>query len=241
MAVDHHESSSADCPPRHAPDAGAPRPAAPQLTGWRATLVADIALPLVGYYTMHAFGVPDRTALIASTCLAGARLIWEALRHRNVSWFSAVMLATFGAGAALSATGGDPRMLLLKDSVGTALIGVLFLLSLLSVTPLTLAATQAWRADHAARVTALYRSDPRVRRAFRVSTAGWGLGMIGESLVRVPLVYLLPIDVMVGLSTALMIATMAALFLWNGIYIVRAARHTPSLEILMPGRYRRNR
>ncbi|MFT4294493.1 MAG: VC0807 family protein [Micropruina sp.] len=230
--IDRRDTSATGCPSKATTKIEPPTARRPRR--WRAALAADIGLPLISYYGLHAYGASDRTALIAATGAAGLRLLWEAVRHRHVTWFSAIMLAAFGAGAALSATGGDPRVLLLRDSVGTALIGVVFLLSLLGGTPLTLAATQHWRPDRAARITALYRDDPQVRRAFRVSTAGWGLGMLGESAVRVPLVFLLPVDVMVGLSTALMIATMAGLFIWNAVYITRAARRTPALDMLLP-------
>jgi hypothetical protein len=40
--------------------------------------------------------------------------------------------------------------------------------------------------------------------------------------VRVPLIYLLPVSVMVGLSSALFVATFAALIAWNVWYVARA-------------------
>ena len=54
----------------------------------------------------------------------------------------------------------------------------------------------------------------------------WGAGLLGESLVRVPLVYLVPVDLMVGLSTVMMVCTMAALAGWNILYVLRAAGGT---------------
>jgi hypothetical protein len=50
----------------------------------------------------------------------------------------------------------------------------------------------------------------------------------------VPLIYLLPVDLMVGLSTAMMIVAMAGLATWNAAYITRAARRTPALALLLP-------
>lgn len=47
-----------------------------------------------------------------------------------------------------------------------------------------------------------YRADPDVRRGNRFTSTVWGAVLVLESAIRVPLVYLLPIDVMVGLSTA---------------------------------------
>jgi hypothetical protein len=199
-----------------------------------AGLACDIGLPLVGYYALHGFGASDWTALLVATAAAGARLVWVALWRRRVTWFAAIMLAVFGAGTILAVTGGDARMLLLKDSIGTAMLGSVFLLSLLGDHPLTLAAAETWQPSRAAHLGELYRSEPAGRRAFRVSAFGWGAGLLAESVVRVPLVYLLPVDVMVGLSTALMIAAMVAIAIWNAVYITRAARRTPALGVLLP-------
>lgn len=243
MKVTREDQASAERSPEPAPKWPAKRSGEADSSSrpprWRAGLIADIVLPLIGYYPPHALGASDRTSLIIAACAAGARLLWEALRARRVTWFGAIMLAVFSAGAALSATGGDARMLLMKDSVGTALIGGVFLVSLVGKTPLTLAASQSWQPSRAEVIARLYREDPRVRRVVRVCTLGWGVGMIAESTIRVPLVYLLPIDVMVGLSTALMIVTMAALAVWNVIYVLRAVRRIPALEFLLPHGIRR--
>jgi hypothetical protein len=193
-----------------------------------------VGLPLIGYYTLHASGASDRAALLTATAAAGARLVWVAARTRHITWFASVMLAVFGIGAALTFTGGDARVLLLKDSATTAMIGVVFLVSLFSERPLTLSAAQTWRPRQARRLAHLYVAEPAARRAFRASAFGWGLGLLGEALLRVPLIFLLPVDVMVGLSTAMMIAAMAGLAVWNAAYITAAARRTPELSILLP-------
>lgn len=88
--------------------------------------------------------------------------------------------------------------------------------------PLTLAAAQSFNRARHAEFTEQYRADPRVRRGHRFSSTVWGAGLLLEALVRVPLVYLLPVSVMVGLGEALMIATMAGLTGWNIWYIRRA-------------------
>lgn len=199
-----------------------------------AGLACDVGLPLLGYYTLRGFGASDWAALLAATAAAGARLAWVAVWTRRITWFAAIMLSLFGAGTALAFVGGDPRVLLLKDSASTAMIGAVFLISLIGEHPLTLSAAQTSRPALAERLAALYRSEPAARRAFRVSALGWGAGLLGESTLRVPLIYLIPVDVMVGLSTAMMIVAMAGLAIWNAAYITRAARRTPALAILLP-------
>jgi hypothetical protein len=48
--------------------------------------------------------------------------------------------------------------------------------------------------------------------------------MLAESVARVPIVFLLPVDVAVGLSEGLLVATFALLILWNGWYVRRLTR-----------------
>jgi hypothetical protein len=203
----------------------------------RAALVGpacDIGLPLVGYYTLHGLGAPDWIALLAATVAAGVRLVGVAVWTRRITWFAAMMLAVFGVGLALAFVGGDPRFLLLKDSFSTAAIGIVFLASLAGAHPLTLSAAQTSKPAEAEDLAALYRTEPAARRAFRISALGWGLGLLAEATVRVPLIYLIPLDVAVGLSTAMMIAFLIGLFIWNAAYITRAAHRNPALVPLLP-------
>lgn len=193
-------------------------------------LIWDIGLPLAGYYALHLLGASDWVALLVATLAAGLRLVWVALRDRQVTWFAAVMLAVFGLGLALAFVGGDPRFLLLKDSFGTGLVGLVFLASLFAGKPLTLSAFQTWQPGQAREMEEHYRTIPLVRRSFRVSSVVWGVGLILEALVRVPLIYTLPVDVMVGVSTAMMVTVITLLAIWNAAQGARTAARARALE-----------
>ena len=187
-------------------------------------LAWDVGLPLVGYYGMHALGASDWAALLVATGLAGVRLLWVFARNRRVTWFGAVMLAVFGIGLVLAVVGGDPRFILLKDSFTTGGVGVVFLLSLLAARPLTFAALQSWQPATAAELDAIWDDAPGVRRTFRISAIVWGVGLLLEAGLRVPLIYVLPIDVAVGASTGMQIVAFTALGVWNAVYAIRAER-----------------
>jgi hypothetical protein len=195
----------------------------PQRPGMRqyAGLLWDIGVPLGGYYALHLYGASDWVALLVATLAAGLRLVWVAVRAREITWFAAVMLSVFGLGLALAFVGGDPRFLLVKDSFGTALVGIVFLASLRFGKPLTLSAFQTWQPRQAREMEEFYRTIPPVRHTFRLSAVVWGLGLLLEAIVRIPLIYLLPIDVMVGLSTALMVVVIVGLSIWNAWYGAR--------------------
>src|SRR6195952_5854922 len=190
-------------------------------------LAWDGGLPLVGYYAMHALGASDRTALLVATAAAGVRVFWVFARDRRVTWFGAVMLAVFGIGLLLALVGGDPRFILVKDSFPTGGVGIVFLLSLLAARPLTFAALQSWQPATAAELDAIWEDAPGVRRTFRISAIAWGVGLLLEAGLRVPLIYVLPIDVAVGASTGMQIVAFTALGVWNAVYAIRAEGASP--------------
>jgi len=186
-------------------------------------LFFDVGAPLVGYYALRLLGATDWVALLVATLVAGLRLVWVAARTRRVTWFAVVMLVVFGLGLALAFVDGDPRFLLVTDSFTTALVGLVFLASLLGGKPLTLSAFQTSQPHRAREMEEYYRTLPPVRHTFRVSAVVWGVGLLLLAIVRIPLIYLLPIDVMVGLSTALLVTVIVGLAIWNGWYGARTA------------------
>jgi hypothetical protein len=190
------------------------------MTAMIRSLVADLGLPVITYYGLHAAGAGDTAALLAGTLAAGARLAWVAMRSRALSHFSMVMAAVFGVGLLFTLLTGDPRFLLIKHSVMSAVIGSMFLLTALrGDKPLTLSAQQSFMPGKAAELAAEYADSADVRRGHRMASVVWGGGLLAEAAVRAVLVYLLPVSVMVGLSMGLTVVTFALLIGWNARFI----------------------
>ncbi len=185
-------------------------------------LAWDVGLPVAAYYLLRALGASEWVALLAATVAAGVRVLWTALRDRTLNLFGAVMLLVFGLGLVLAFVAGDPRFLLLKASFVTGSVGLAFLGSaVFGNRPLTLAAEQSWNPDRAAEIAEEFQREPAARRAHRFVSSVWGVALLAEAVVRVPLIYLLPIDVMVGVSTALQVVTFAGLGVWTVRYAAR--------------------
>ena len=201
----------------------------------------DVGLPLVGYYALHLAGVGDWRALLTATALAGVRIVWVAVRQRSLNLFATVMLVVFGLGVLLAFVSGDARFLLLKNSIVTGAVGLVFLGSVLWGTPLSLAASQSFQPARRDEIRRTYETEPLARHGHRVSSTVWGLGLLAEALVRVPLIYLLPISVMVALSEVLSIAVTAGLVAWNVWYVRRlgareAAERAATGSVVLPDR-----
>ncbi|ODU00776.1 MAG: hypothetical protein ABS81_22610 [Pseudonocardia sp. SCN 72-86] len=193
-------------------------PVGPMLRG----LGLDIALPVVAYYVLHLLGVNDFLALVVAAAVAALRVIVSAIRHRSLNLFAAVMLVVFGLGLVLALVSGDEHFLLLKSSIVTGAVGITFLATAFGSRPLTLAAAESFQPRKRAQITEEFRTDPDVRRGFRVCSVVWGAGLIAEALIRIPLVYLLPVSVMVGLGEVMLFVSIGLLMAWNVWYVRRA-------------------
>lgn len=198
-------------------------------------LALDVGLPVVTYYALHAAGVSDWVALLAATLVAAARIVLVAVRQRLLDAFALVMLVIYGLGLALTFATGDVRFLVLKDSVGTGVLGLLFLCFAVAGHPLTLAATRTWEPDRAVAMAEHYRTVPAVRHGHFVASMVWGVGLLGEALLRVLLVFLLPISVVVGLSTALIVVVIGSLMVWTLWYVRRVRRTVGGVQARPPG------
>lgn len=185
-------------------------------------LAWDVGLPVATYYALHLLGFSDWIALLAASGVAAARIVWSAIRERKLNQFATVMLMVYGLGFALAFVTGDPRTLLLKSSFVTGAVGAVFLASAIhGKRPMTLSAAQTFAPAKSAVLAELYRTDPDVRRGFRLTSTVWGVGLLAEAVLRVPLVYLLPIDIAYGVTEAMFIASFVVLMGWNGWYIRR--------------------
>lgn len=178
-------------------------------------LAWDVGAPLAAYYVLHMAGASDWAALLAATGAAACRLLWSAFKGHSLNAFAMLMVIVFGLGLALSFLTGDPRFLLLKDSAITGGVGTAFLVFAVLGHPLTLDAAKTWSRERAGELGREFHRNPTVHRWHLKISAVWGVGLIAEASTRVVLVYLLPIDVMVGVSAALALIVFAALIAWT--------------------------
>jgi hypothetical protein len=186
------------------------------LRGMAGTMTWDVGLALGSYYGARAAGLSEYAALLAGTVAAAGRIGWVLVRDRRLDAFAGFLVLMFAAGTALTFLTGDARLMLAKDSATDALAGLVFLGSVLLGRPLAYTAAQRFAGPAGApALRARAATDPALRRRFRTISLVWGSGLLGESLLRLPLVYLLPLDAAVGASKVLMVAMYGALIGWT--------------------------
>lgn len=202
-----------------------------------AGLLWDVGLPAVVFYGCGALGVDTLPALAAGGLAALSRLGWVAAVRRRLDGLAAVVGVSFVLLLIVSLLTGDPRILLARESVLTGAAGVLLVGSCVFGRPVLYALVRRLndgRGESLARLDLRWRTEPSFRRHFLVLSAVLGGVLLAESVLRLVLIVLLPVDVVAPLSPALHIGTIALLVCWALWYrgrrlrAVAAARTAPA-------------
>lgn len=160
-------------------------------------LVVNLFLPWLVYrLTLPALG--SLGALYAS---AAPPLLWslaEFAKVRRVDALSVIVLLGIGLSSVAMAIGGSARVLLVRESLVSGLIGVAFLISLLRERPivyyLACATIARQEADGVSRFNRVWNERPLLRANLRMMTAVWGAALTAEMLLRCWLAWHWPVE-----------------------------------------------
>jgi hypothetical protein len=195
------------------------------------TLFLDSGLSVGSYAVLRWLGESTYTALLTATIVAGIRAVYVIVRRREADAFALFMLFVFAMGLGLSFVTGSVDFLLVKESFGTGLVGLAFLITCLFGKPLMYYTSQRFAAttpDERARWQGLWQTTPSFRRHFRFMSIVWGVVFLGESLIRIPFVFLLPHDVMAVVSPLVTPVMITLLLVWT---FRRAARYETQAKV----------
>lgn len=190
------------------------------------SLAWDIALnatiPLAFYYLSKRYVSPSElTALLAATAFPTLSSVYGLARRREVDPVAVLVLLGIVASILALLLGGDPRVLLIRESLFTGAFGIFCLVSLAFPRPVMYYFGRHFMAgrDPAKRAIFEARSGtPIGRRAHRIVTTVWGLVYGGEFLIRVVLVYTLSGPVVLVVSPILLGLATIATVVWTFRY-----------------------
>ncbi|PRX26581.1 hypothetical protein B0G75_11883 [Paraburkholderia sp. BL18I3N2] len=189
--------------------------------GFVLELAVNFLLPWLAY-RLALPHLGETGALIAS---AAPPIVWsliELARFRRVDALSVLVVAGIVLSVAAMALGGSPRMLLLRESLISGAIGVVFLLSLPMRRPLIFYLARATVAREmeggAARFEALWQERPALVSAMRLMTLVWGVGLTGETALRAWMALTWPIERFLVVSPFIGYGIYGALTLWTFWY-----------------------
>lgn len=95
-------------------------------------IVINIGLPMAIFYVFEIF-TTEIIALIVSSVPPLIHVIYVMIRERRVDVLSVIFVLAFALSAALTAVSANARVAILRDSIATVVIAVMFLLTLIPI------------------------------------------------------------------------------------------------------------
>jgi hypothetical protein len=192
-------------------------------------LVLDIACPYLAYHYLRQ-RLPQMSpsqALLLSGVFPVLNNLRSLVRSRTLDIIGVVILVGIVVGAASAFVTGDPKLLLIRESFVTGALAIVCLASLLWRRPLLFFIGRDFSAGHdparVAEFNALWER-PGARRVFRVMTVVWGLGWLGEFLLKIALVLTLAIPQVLVVGPIESNGITIALILWTIRYANESRR-----------------
>jgi len=184
------------------------------------TVLLDVLLPIGAYFALVSWGLTPAWALAASAGIAVVALGIRWLRAGEVSTLGVLVLVRFVLGLLVALLTGDARFVLVKDYMVTFVIALAALATLGLDRPF-IARVRRDLSPDPQRFDDEWARNAAFRRVHRRLTAMWVVGLVGEVVVAVAIVYTAPLSVAVVLTGVL---TPAVLLTLIAVTQVRAGR-----------------
>ena len=191
------------------------------------SVVGGAVIPLAVYYLVRHQVNGDAVALAIAGIPAAAWVMVQWVRLRHIDPIGAAVLCGFIAGLIVStALGGDAFVLKVRDSASSFLLGVACLLSLRFRRPVMFYIGRSLSAGGNPARQAAYNGlwdRPGGPHVFRVITAVWGVGLIGDAGLRLLLASTLTTGVFLATSPSASTVLLSGLFAFS-VWYIRPAR-----------------
>ena len=189
-------------------------------------------VPLVIYRFTFSHGASEFRALVLSSLFPLGQSIFDLVRLRRLNPVSITVLLGIAVTLGALLLGGSPRLLLIRESLLTAVIGLACLVSLALPKPLMFYFGRHYMAGKDAERAATFTrnaSIPAVRRTHRTITLVWGSALLTEFTVRTWMVYHLPTTTVLAVAPILFNATALLTFVWTMRYARQAMKRGQAL------------
>ncbi|MEC0270314.1 VC0807 family protein [Paenibacillus anseongense] len=178
------------------------------------TLLVNGILPWILYVWLSEY-MSSLAALTIATLVPLLDNLVHLIKHRKLDAFGTLMLFTFLLTIVLVLLGGSEKILLVRESLITASVGLIFLASLFFRRPIMyyLALRFISTPHFAENWNYAY-----FRFVMKLMTFVWGIMLTMEAAVRVVMVYRLPTASYLALSNLVLYGFIGAAVLWTVIY-----------------------
>ena len=179
-------------------------------------------LPVVAYALLRPHVGSDTTALSAVLVFPLGEVAFERVRRGRFEPIGIIVLTGIVIGLVGSlALGGNATLLKVRESLLTGLFGVACLVSLLTRRPIMFYLGRSFAAGGDGEKVAAFNERwklPTVPHRFRLTTAVWGFGLVGEAVVRTILALSISTQLFLIVAQVINWTVLGALFWFTVLY-----------------------
>lgn len=180
------------------------------------TVLLTVVAPYAAYQVLTAHGASEVAALSAASVFPLAAVISTAVRSRRLEFIGLLSAASIALGLLTGLVLHDPHVLLVKDSLVSGALGLVFLGSLAARRPLTFHFARQLNGGRAApELEQRWVDSTSFRDRMRQVTTVWGVALLGEATLRIVLAFLIPPSVLLAISPLLAAAVIAPVAAWT--------------------------
>ncbi|MGH9029081.1 MAG: VC0807 family protein, partial [Acidimicrobiales bacterium] len=189
-------------------------------------IVVAGVFPVIGYAILRPHVSSDAIALAAVMVFPVAEIVTERFWRGRFEPIGLIALTGIALGlVGAVAMNGDALLLKVRDSVITGMFGVVCLVSLFSSRPAMFYLGRSFATGGDPEKTAEFDQRwelPGVPRSFRLATAVWGVGLVGEAVARTLLAVSIPTQVFLIVSLLVFWAVIGGL-MWFTVAYTKAS------------------
>ncbi len=196
------------------------------IRGLLPSILINGAVPLAIYLILKHYNYSDLIALSASVLFPVIGSVISIVRQHTLDLIAAIALVGIAVSIIAVFLGGDPKLLLIRESFVTGALGIACFVSLLFPRPLMFYFGRYFATANDPAKRAKYNElwqYPYFRFVNRVITVVWGVSYAGEFILRVILVYTLPTAVVLAVSPIILGGITILTIAWTFAYARRAA------------------
>src|SRR4029077_19061063 len=196
------------------------------------SIALNAVMPVLLYHlTKHYLAASEFTALSVAALFPPGCGIVGLIRSRTLDPVALVSLLSILFSIVAVSLGGSTKLLLIRESLFTAAFGIVCFVSPALPRPLMFYFGRHFTAGRDQQRLAEFNAGwqrPEFRRANRLITVVWGATSLGEFLVRVALVYTMPVAAVLVISPIISGGLLIATIVWTFAYWQRVrARWVP--------------
>ncbi|WP_213095465.1 VC0807 family protein [Bacillus sp. FJAT-49736] len=183
------------------------------------TILLNGVLPFVVYIILKSY-YSNLFSLIIATIIPLLDIIYGFCKNRKIDVFNCFMLVGFLLGIIALLFGGNEKIILLRESFVTGIMGMLFLLSLFLQKPLIYYFAKRFTTNDYER----FWDYDYFRFVIRFITIVWGISLLLEAMIKAYLVFSLSTTAFLAVSPIIFYGILAVVILWT-IYYRRYSKH----------------